>query len=89
MGMAVCGYLQCEEQHDVHVFSPSHHECSELGHEELGKLRQEFMELVKEKRPEGLKKFAARHKRDSRCDPKEVHKCNGFDVWRARRRKRI
>ena len=73
---AVCGYLQCKEQRDVCAFSPSHHECSELEHEELGKLRQEFVEMVKEKGPEGLNKFAARHKRDSRCNPKEVHECN-------------
>jgi hypothetical protein len=32
--------------------------------------------MVKEKGPEGLKKFAARHKKDSRCNPKEVCKCN-------------
>jgi hypothetical protein len=32
--------------------------------------------MVKEKGPEGLNKFAARHKRDSRCNPKEVHECN-------------
>ena len=46
---AVCGYLQCKEQYDVYAFLPSHHEYSELEYEELGKLRQEFMELVKEK----------------------------------------
>jgi hypothetical protein len=73
---AVCGYLQCKEQCDVHAFLPSHHEYSALEHEELGKLRQEFVEMVKEKGPDGLKKFAARHKRDSRCNPKEVYKCN-------------
>jgi hypothetical protein len=73
---AVCGYLQCKEQYDVYAFLPSHQEYSQLEYEELAKLREEFIDLVREKGPEGLKKFAAKHKRDSRTNPKKVLKCN-------------
>jgi hypothetical protein len=44
--------------------------------EELAVLRKEFLELVSKQGVEGLRKFAAKHKRDSRTNPKEVYKCN-------------
>ena len=73
---AVCGYLQVKEQYDIYAFLPSHHEYSSLEYEELAKLREEFLDLVKKEGPEGIKKFASKHKRDSRVNPKEVFKCN-------------
>ena len=73
---AVCGYLQAKEQYDVYAFLPSHHEYSNLEYEELGKLRQEFVKLVSQEGGEGLRKFAAKHRRDSRTNPKQVYKCN-------------
>ena len=73
---AVCGYLQSKEQYDVYAFLPSHHEYSSLEYEELAVLRKEFLELVSKQGVEGLRKFAAKHKRDSRTNPKEVYKCN-------------
>ena len=73
---AVCGYLQSKEQYDVYAFLPSHHAYSSLEYEELAVLRKEFLELVSKEGVEGLKKFAAKHKRDSRTNPKEVYKCN-------------
>ena len=65
-----------KEQYDIYAFLPSHHEYSSLEYEELAKLREEFLDLVKKEGPEGIKKFASKHKRDSRVNPKEVFKCN-------------
>ena len=70
---AVCGYLQAKEQYDVFAFLPSHHAYSSLEYEELGKLRQEFTKLVSKEGQEGLRKFAAKHRRDSRTNPKQVY----------------
>jgi hypothetical protein len=73
---AVCGYLQCKEQYDIYAFLPSHHSYSDLEYEELAKLRQEFMRLLSTEGEAGLKKFAAKHRRDSRSNPKQVYRCN-------------
>ena len=47
-----------------------------MEYEKLGKLRNDFVQLVAEKGEAGLKQFAARHRRDSRQNPKEVYRCN-------------
>ena len=47
-----------------------------MEYEELAVLRKEFLDLVSKEGVEGLKKFAAKHKRDSRMNPKTVYKCN-------------
>ena len=73
---AICGYLQAKEQFDVFAFLPSHHGYSDLEYEELAILRKQFVNLLKSQGEEGLKKFAARHRRDSRTNPKEVYKLN-------------
>ena len=73
---AVCGYLKAKEQYGVFAFLPSHHEYSSLEYGELGKLRQEFTNLVNKEGQEGLRKFAAKQRRDSRTNPKQVYKCN-------------
>jgi hypothetical protein len=73
---AVCGYLQCKEQYDVYAFLPSHHSYSHLEYEDLAKLRQGFFDLMATEGEAGLKKFASKHRRDSRSNPKEVYRCN-------------
>ena len=73
---AVCGYLQAKEQYDVYAFLPSHHGYSDLEYEELAELRKEFVNLVSTDGEAGLKRFAAKHRRDSRTNPKEVYKLN-------------
>ena len=73
---AVCGYLQVKEQYDVYAFLPSHHEFSSLEYEELGKLREDFLQLVEQEGPQGLKKFAAKHRRETRTNPRHVLRCN-------------
>ena len=73
---AVCGYLQVKEQYDIFAFLPSHHEYSRLEYEELATLREEFLNLVKKEGPEGLRKFASKHKRHNRSNPDNVFKCN-------------
>ena len=73
---AVCGYLQCKEQYDIYAFLPSHHEYSSLEYEQLGKLRQEFIKLLEKEGEEGIRKFAARHKKDSRTNPDKVLRAN-------------
>ena len=73
---AICGYLQCKEQYDVFAFLPSHHEYSSLEYEDIALMRKEFLRLVEDRGEEGLKQFARKHKRDGRCNPKQVYKCN-------------
>ena len=72
---AVCGYLQVKEQYDIYSYLPSHHGYSELGYEELGKLRQSFLKLVEDEGEEGLRRFARNQKRDTRSNPTHVYKC--------------
>ena len=73
---AICGYLQAKEQYDVYAFLPSHHGYSEMEYEELAVLRNEFVNLVKSEGEAGLKRFATKHRRESRTNPKEVYKLN-------------
>jgi len=73
---AVCGYLQAKEQYDVYAFLPSHHDYSSLEYEELEVLRKEFLHMLSTEGEAGLKKFAAKHRRESRQNPKQVYKCN-------------
>ena len=68
---AVTGYLQAPERFDVYAFLPSHELYSHLEYEELAVLRQELLDLVAKEGPEGLKRFASKHKRDSRINPKQ------------------
>ena len=73
---AVNGYLQVKEQYDVFAFLPSHHEYSSLEYEDLAKLRLEFLTLMETEGIEGIKKFASKHKKDSRLNPREVYRCD-------------
>ena len=75
-GLGVCGYLQAKEQYDVYAFLPSHQSYSDLEYEDLAKLRNSFIKLVLDEGEASLAKFAAKHKRDSRTNPKQVLRCN-------------
>ena len=68
---AVTGYLQAPERFDVYAFLPSHELYSHLEYEELAVLRAELLDLVAKEGPDGLKRFASKHKRDSRINPKQ------------------
>jgi hypothetical protein len=63
---AVTGFLQAREQFDLYAFLPSHGNYSSLSCEELAILRMKLLELVQKEGMEGLRKFAAAHKRESK-----------------------
>ena len=71
---AITGYLQAKEHFDIYAFMPSHELYNDLSYEELAVFRTELLELVSREGPEGLRKFAAKHKRDSRINPKQCLK---------------
>lgn len=69
---ATTGYLQAKQRTPVYAYVPSHHHYSDLSYEKLAVFRQELRTLIDEEGPEGLKKFAAQQKRESRNQPKTV-----------------
>ena len=71
---AVTGYLQAPEHFDIYAFMPSHELYNTLTYEELAVFRKELLDLVNKEGPEGLRKFAAKHKRDSRINPTHCSK---------------
>ncbi len=73
---AVTGFLQAKEQFDLYAFLPSHGQYSALSFEELATLRKKLLDLVKKDGTDGLKKFAAAHKRESRTNPKTCYRLN-------------
>ena len=73
---AVTGFLQAREQFDLYAFIPSHGHYSNLSYEDLAVLRLKLLDLVKRDGEQGLKKFAAAHKRESRVSPKTCYKLN-------------
>ena len=73
---AVTGFLQAKEQFDLYAFMPSHGEYSDLSYEDLAKVRGNLMKLMEKEGEEGLRKFAAAHKRESRSNPKLCYKLN-------------
>ena len=73
---AVTGFLQAKEQFDLYAFLPSHGQYSALSFEELASLRKKLLDLVKKDGADGLKKFAAAHKRESRTNPKMCYRLN-------------
>jgi hypothetical protein len=66
---AVTGCLQAPGHFDICAFMPSHGLHNTLACEELAVFRKELLDLVNKEGPEGLRKFAAKHKRDSRTNP--------------------
>jgi len=73
---AITGFLQAREQFDLYAFLPSHGNYSSLSYEELAILRMKLLELVQKEGMEGLRKFAAAHKRESRVNPKTCYRLN-------------
>jgi hypothetical protein len=73
---AVTGFLQAKEQFDLYAFMPSHGEYSDLSYEDLATVREKLLKLVEKEGAEGLKRFAAAHKRESRSNPKLCYKLN-------------
>jgi hypothetical protein len=73
---AITGFLQAKEQFDLYAFLPSHAEYSDLSFEDLAEVRKNLMKLLEKEGDEGLKKFAAAHKKDSRSNPKSCYKLN-------------
>ncbi len=56
---------------------------SALSFEELASLRRKLLDLVKKDGADGLKKFAAAHKRESRTNPKTCYRLNS-SIYGAR-----
>jgi hypothetical protein len=73
---AVTGFLQAKEQFDLYAFLPSHAKYSDLSLEELASIRLNLLKLVEKEGEEGLRKFAAAHKRESRANPKSCYQLN-------------
>ena len=66
---AVTGFLQASEKFDLYAFLPSHGQYSSLSYEDLAVLRLQLLKMVEKEGEQGLKKFAAAHKRESRQNP--------------------
>jgi hypothetical protein len=73
---AVTGFLQAKEQFDLYAFMPSHGEYSDLSYEDLAKVREKLLELIEKEGEDGLRRFAAAHKKESRSNPKLCYKLN-------------
>jgi hypothetical protein len=73
---AVTGFLQAKEQFDLYAFLPSHARYSDLSLEELASVRMNLLKLIEKEGEEGLRKFAAAHKKESRANPKSCYQLN-------------
>jgi hypothetical protein len=73
---AVTGFLQAKEQFDLYAFIPSHGHYSSLSYEQLAEVRENLLKLVNKEGEEGLRKFAAAHKKESRSNPKTCYRLN-------------
>jgi hypothetical protein len=73
---AVTGFLQAREQFNLYAFIPSHGHYSSLSFEQLAEVRENLLKLVSKDGEDGLKKFAAAHKRESRSNPKTCYSLN-------------
>jgi len=71
---AVTGFLQASEKFDLYAFLPSHGQYSSLSYEDLAVLRLQLLKMVEKEGEQGLKKFAAAHKRESRQNPDTCYK---------------
>jgi hypothetical protein len=73
---AVTGFLQAKEQFNLYAFLPSHGKYSSLSLEDLAELRLKLLALVEKEGQQGLRKFAAAHKKDSRINPTTCYQLN-------------
>jgi hypothetical protein len=68
--------LEAREQFDLYAFNSSHGHYSSLSFEQLAEVRENLLKLVSKDGEDGLKKFAAAHKRESRSNPKTCYSLN-------------
>jgi hypothetical protein len=73
---AVTGFLQAREQFDLYAYLPSHGSYSSLSYEDLALLREKLLKMVDKEGIQGLRKFAAMHKKESRSNPKTCYRLN-------------
>jgi hypothetical protein len=73
---AVTGFLQAKEQFNLYAFLPSHGKYSSLSFEDLAVIRVKLLKLIEKEGQQGLKKFAAAHKRESRVNPTTCYQLN-------------
>ncbi len=69
---AQTGYFQTVQRIPVYAYLPSHHGFSDLEFEQLGPLRLQLMDVLKEEGMAGVKKFARTIRKDRRDKPAEV-----------------
>ncbi len=70
------GFLQLKEQFNLYAFLPSHGKYSSLSFEDLAVIRVKLLKLIEKEGQQGLKKFAAAHKRESRVNPTTCYQLN-------------
>jgi hypothetical protein len=73
---AVTGFLQAKEQFNIYAFLPSHGSYSPLSYEKLAEIRMKLLRLIEKDGEQGLKKFSAAHKKESRVNPKTCYQLN-------------
>jgi hypothetical protein len=73
---AVTGFLQAKEQFDIYAFVPSHGSYSSLSFEQLAEIRLKLLQLYEKEGEQGLNKFSAAHKKESRVNPKTCYLLN-------------
>jgi hypothetical protein len=73
---AVTGFLQAKEQFNIYAFLPSHGSYSALSFEQLAEVRMKLLNLVEREGEQGLKRFSAAHKRESRINPVTCYQLN-------------
>jgi hypothetical protein len=75
-GKVIKGLDAVTGQFDLYAFLPSHAKYSDLSLEELASVRLNLLKLIEKEGEEGLRKFAAAHKRESRANPKSCYRLN-------------
>ena len=73
---AITGFLQAKEQFNLYAFLPSHAKYSDLSFEDLAQVRMNLLSLIEKEGMEGLRRFAAAHKKESRANPKTCYQLN-------------
>lgn len=69
---ATTGYLQSVLKIPVYAYLPSHYKYSELSYEELAVFREQLLKLTKDEGKDGLRRFIAEHRKNTRKNPEEV-----------------
>jgi hypothetical protein len=64
------------EQFNIYAFVPSHGSYSSLSYEDLAAIRMKLLRMIEKDGVQGLKRFAAAHKRESRINPTTCYQLN-------------